>query len=119
MSAGMVIFFGLEKIQLLSYDVSQSYLNEGEAPIVRIIITSTLHLNESTASLLREFNKTGTSQVGAISKAQKHSRNNYWKHLDKFFFQKKYFFKKSHNAEKLKKRLFRNRNFTKMQGGTF
>ena len=116
----MVIFFGLEKIQLFSYDVSQSYLNEGEAPIVRIIITSTLDLNESTASLLREFNKTGTSEVGAISKAQKHSRNNYWKHLDKKFFSKKVFFKKkSHNAEKLKKRLFRNRNLTKMQGGTF
>ena len=28
-------------------------------------------------------NKTGTSQVGAISKAQKYSMNNYWKHLEK------------------------------------
>ena len=60
-------------------------------------------------------NKTG-SQVGAISKAQKYSKNNYWKHLEKlffskknwkFFFRKKYFFRKSHNAEKLKKRPFR------------
>ena len=42
-------------------------------------------------------NKTGTSQVGTKSKAQKYSRNNYWKH----------FFKKSQNAEKLKKRPFR------------
>ena len=62
------------------------------------------------------FNKTGSSQVGAISKAQKYSKNNYWKHLEKlffskknfeFFFEKKYFFRKSHNAEKLKKRPFR------------
>ena len=62
------------------------------------------------------FNKTGSSQVGAISKAQKYSKNNYWKHLEKlffskknfdFFFEKKYFLKKSHNAEKLKKRPFR------------
>ena len=60
-------------------------------------------------------NKTGSSQVGAISKAQKYSKNNYWKHLEnyfqkkfsKFFFEKKYFFRKSHNAEKLKKRPFR------------
>ena len=44
-------------------------------------------------------------------------KNNYWKHLEKlffskkifeiFFFEKKYFFRKSHNAEKLKKRPFR------------
>ena len=63
------------------------------------------------------LNKTGSSQVGAISKAQKYSRNNYWKHLQKinffskksflkFFFRNKYFFK-SHNAEKLRKRPFR------------
>ena len=54
----------------------------------------------------------GTSQVDAISKAQKYSRNNYWKHLEKkfFFFKKKLkkkFQKKSHNADKLKKRPFR------------
>ena len=35
-----------------------------------------------------KYNKTGTSQVGAISKAQKFSRNVYWKHLEKFFFKK-------------------------------
>ena len=61
-------------------------------------------------------NKTGSSQVGAISKAQKYSKNNYWQHLEKLFFskffeiffsEKKYFFRKSHNAEKLKKRPFR------------
>ena len=61
-------------------------------------------------------NKTGSSQVDAISKAHKYSRNNYWKHLQKliFFikiifeilFQKKCFFK-SHNVEKLRKRPFR------------
>ena len=31
------------------------------------------------------MNKTGTSQVGAISKAQKYSTNNYCKHLKKIF----------------------------------
>ena len=35
-------------------------------------------------------NKAGSSQVGAISKAQKYSKNNYWKHLE-IFFQKKNF----------------------------
>ena len=62
------------------------------------------------------INKTGSSQVGAISKAQKYSKNNYWKRLEKFFFSKKnlnffskksIFFRKSLNAEKLKKRPFR------------
>ena len=53
-------------------------------------------------------NKTGSSLVGAISKAQKYSKNNYWKRLEKlFFFKKSIFFRKSHNAEKLKKRPFR------------
>ena len=63
----------------------------------------------------RKENKTGSSQVGAISKAQKYSKNNYWKRLEKFFskkffeffFSKNMFFRKSHNAEKLKKRPFR------------
>ena len=64
-----------------------------------------------------ELNKTGSSQVGAISKAQKYSKNNYWKHLENLFFskkkfenifsKKKYFFRKSHNAKKLEKRPFR------------
>ena len=54
----------------------------------------------------KKKNKTGSSQVGAISKAQKYSKNNYWKHSE-IFFRKKYFFKKTHNAEKLKKRPFR------------
>ena len=57
-------------------------------------------------------NKTGSSQVGAISKAQKYSKNNYWKHLEKFFskkilkiffFEKSIFFRKSHNATKTQK----------------
>ena len=53
------------------------------------------------------LNKTRTSQVGAISEAQKYSRNNYWKLLEKFFFKKSIWLKKSHNAEKPKKRSFR------------
>ena len=40
------------------------------------------------------YNKMGTSQVGAIFKAQKYSMNNFWKHLEKFFH-KKYFWKKN------------------------
>ena len=58
-----------------------------------------------TSNILYPYNKTGTSQVGAISKAQKYSRNNYWKHLKKkiVFFKKKYLVEKSHNAEKPKK----------------
>ena len=65
----------------------------------------------------KSFNQTGSSQVSAISKVQNYSKNNYWKQLEKlfffqknklnFFFRKKVFFKKSHNAEKLKKRPFR------------
>ena len=40
------------------------------------------------------LNETGSCQVGAISKAQKSSRNNYWKHLQKIsFFSKKIFLK--------------------------
>ena len=61
-------------------------------------------------------NKTGTSQVGAISKAQKYSMNNYWKHLknffqkvflENFFLQKKYFLKKVGQCRKTQKRPFR------------
>ena len=60
-------------------------------------------------------NKTGTSQVGAISKAQKYSRNNletFGFFSNKVFLEKNNFFskvflKKSHNAEILKKRPFR------------
>ena len=37
---------------------------------------------------LETANKTGSSQVGAIYKAQKYSRNNYWKHLQKIIFKK-------------------------------
>ena len=46
----------------------------------------------------KKENKTGSSQVGAISKAQKYSKNNYWKHFEKLFFSKKnfeFFFEKS------------------------
>ena len=41
------------------------------------------------------------SQVGAISKAQKYSKNNYWKHLEKLFFSKKidFFFRKKYFLE--------------------
>ena len=41
-------------------------------------------------------NKPGTAQVGFISKAQKYSRNNNWKNLEKLFFlSKKYLVEKS------------------------
>ena len=45
--------------------------------------------------LTRLCNKPGTAQVGFIAKAQKYSRNNNWKHLEKNIFQKKAFGKKS------------------------
>ena len=51
---------------------------------------------------MNEHNKTGMSQVSAISKAQKYSMNNYWKHLE-FFFQKKVFWKKKFKKYFLKK----------------
>ena len=59
-----------------------------------------------------ESNKTGSSQVGAISKAQKYSKNNYWKHLEKlfskkifeFFFSKKVFFLENRTMPKNSKR---------------
>ena len=48
-------------------------------------------------------NKTGSSQVGAISKVRKYSKNNYWKHLEKLFFFKKkfleFFFRKKYFLE--------------------
>ena len=57
-------------------------------------------------------NKTGSCQVGAISKAQKYSKNNYWKNSEKnffeknfeFFFSKKYFFLESRTMPKNSKR---------------
>ena len=72
-----------------------------------------LLLTPKQSQIILNRNKTGSSQVGAISKAQKYSRNNYWKHLQKInffqnnFFCEKFFRNKSHNAEKLKKRPFR------------
>ena len=79
-------------------------------------------------------NKTGSSQVGAISKAQKYSKNNYWKHLEKlffsknflkFFFRKKVFFLESRTMPKNSKRghsgslnVFTNQKLQKMQGVT-
>ena len=85
-----------------------------------IIKNYVLASNEFSSKAVQ--NKTGSSQVGAISKAQKYSKNNYWKNSEKiflkkvlkFFFSKKVFFRKSHNAEKLKKRPFRlNKRFYK------
>ena len=38
-------------------------------------------VNEKFASVIE--NKTGSSQVAAISRAQKYIRNNYWKYLQK------------------------------------
>ena len=46
-------------------------------------------------------NKTGTSQVGAISKAQKAQNIFFWKKLE--IFEKKFFRKMSHSAEKCKR----------------
>ena len=79
-------------------------------------------------SCRKKCNKPGTARVGFISKAQKYSRNNNWKHLD--FFQKKYLVNKSHIAEKPKKRplgstesfkknFFTNRKLQKIQGVPF
>ena len=47
-----------------------------------------------------ERNKTRTPQVGAISKAQK-AQNFFWKKLE--IFEKKFFRKMSHSAEKYKR----------------
>ena len=79
-------------------------------------------------------NKTGSSQVGAISKVRKYSKNNYWKHLEKFFskknfeifFSKKVFFLESRTMPKNSKRghsgslnvFLQTENFKKMQGVT-
>ena len=55
-------------------------------------------------SELRNGKQDGTSQVGAISKAQKYSRNNCWKHLEKIiFFPKKYSLKKVAQCQKTQK----------------
>ena len=51
-----------------------------------------------------EINKTGTSQVGTISRAQKYSRNNYWNHLEKLFSSKKVYGKKCRTMPKNPKR---------------
>ena len=87
---------------------------------------------------LRQYilmNKTGSSRVGAISKAQKYSRNNYWKNLEKnIFFSKKIFFEfffdksiflESRTMPKNSKRghsgslkVFTNQKLQKMQGVT-
>ena len=80
------------------------------------------------------LNKTGTSQVGAISQAQKYSMNNYWGLLEKTFFKKKYFCKKkfqksiffksrtmpknSKEAIQAHSTFLKTENFKKMQGST-
>ena len=48
-----------------------------------------------------KYNKTGTSQVGAISKAQKAQNIFFGKKLE--IFKKKFFRKMSHSAEKCKR----------------
>ena len=85
------------------------------------------------AQTLAQKNKTGSSQVGVISKAQKYSKNNYWKHLEKLFFSKnffliffrKVFFLENRTMPKNSKRghsgslnVFTNRKLQKMQGVT-
>ena len=58
-----------------------------------------------------KMNKMGSSHVGAISKAQKYSKNNYWKLLEKnfskrmlSFFYEKIFFLESRTMSKNSKR---------------
>ena len=54
-----------------------------------------------TSILLQNINKTGTSQVGAISKAQKAQNIFLEKNLK--FSKRKFFRKMSHSAEKCKR----------------
>ena len=73
-------------------------------------------------------NKPGTAQVGFMSKAQKYSRNNNGKHLEKkcFVFQKIYLVKKVEYSQKTQKdttwfikRFFTNRKLQKFKGLPF
>ena len=57
--------------------------------------------NNLRAKFIICVNKTGTSQVGAISKAQKGQNIFFWKKLE--IFEKKFFRKMSHSAEKCKR----------------
>ena len=59
---------------------------------------------EHAHSAEKNLNKTGTSQVGALSKAQKYSRNNYWKHLEKTIFFNKIIWLKNRTMPKNPKR---------------
>ena len=71
------------------------------------LLSSTLETNSIYVWFTLVRSKPGTAQVGFISKAQKYSRNNNWKNLEKYFFNKKYLVKKSHIAKKPKKSSFR------------
>ena len=92
---------------------TRSELTTEKMNFSKTIFLYRLLLTPKQSQIILNRNKTGSSQVGAISKAQKYSRNNYWKHLQKInffqnnFFCEKFFRNKSHNAEKLKKRPFR------------
>ena len=60
------------------------------------------HMNELNKNVLRTIvNKTGTSQVGAISKAQKAQNIFFGKKLE--IFEKNFFREMSHSAEKCKR----------------
>ena len=50
-------------------------------------------LKKARAIVCVSTNKPGTAQFGATSKARKHSRKSFWKHLGKMFL-KKVFVKK-------------------------
>ena len=68
----------------------------------------------------RNPNKTRTSKVGAISKAQKAQKHFFGKKL--VIFEKKFFQKKSHSAEKCKTDVLtyiQLQNMKKLEGGTF
>ena len=69
------------------------------------MLKNTLNFKQLPASLLnkskKKMNKTGTSQVGAISKAQKAQNIFFGKKLE--IFEKKFFRKMSHSAEKCKR----------------
>ena len=70
------------------------------------------------------MNKTRTSKVGAISKAQKAQKKIFWKKL--VIFEKKFLQKKLHSAEKCKRETLWDlltyiqlQNMRKLEGGPF
>ena len=98
------------------------WLKAGLADIYRDLKSKSYHFENKTSSILIEQARPGPSRF--ISKAQKYSRNNNWKHLE-IFFEKKYLVKKVAYCRKTQKRPFRlnkrflqTENFKKIQEGT-